>query len=173
MFASGSHGYDSIDQFHIDPRLGTDDDFDELVAALPRARLRVLLDGVFNHVGAEHPLFVDAMREGRDSAAAAMFAIDWDAPAGPKPRVFEGHDALVELDHRSPAAADYVTKVLDHWLDRGIDGWRLDAAYAVDARVLGARAAGSAGASSRRLVRRRDACTATTRTTSRARPWTR
>ena len=100
----------------------------------------MLLDGVFNHVGAEHPLFVDAMREGRDSAAAAMFAIDWDAPGGPKPRVFEGHDALVELDHRSPAAADYVTKVLDHWLDRGIDGWRLDAAYAVDpafwARVL-------------------------------------
>ncbi|HEY5856851.1 MAG TPA: alpha-amylase family protein [Aldersonia sp.] len=137
VFTSGSHGYDSIDQFHIDPRLGTDDDFDELVARCRERGLRVLLDGVFNHLGAEHPLFREAMRDGRDSSAAAMFAIDWDAPGGPQPRVFEGHDALVELDHRSPAAADYVTKVLDHWLDRGIDGWRLDAAYAVDPAFWG------------------------------------
>ena len=46
-------------------------------------------------------------------------------------RNFEGHGALVALNHDSPAVADYVASVMEHWLDRGIDGWRLDAAYAV------------------------------------------
>jgi glycosidase len=54
--------------------------------------------------------------------------------------VFEGHDALVVLDHSSPAVEQFVVDVMTHWLDRGADGWRLDAAYAVDpafwARVL-------------------------------------
>jgi glycosidase len=45
--------------------------------------------------------------------------------------VFEGHESLVALDHDSPAVVEWVAEVMDHWLARGVDGWRLDAAYAV------------------------------------------
>ncbi|GAB3914107.1 alpha-amylase [Microlunatus endophyticus] len=132
VFASRTHGYDSLDQFRIDPRLGGDQDFDDLISACRERGLRVALDGVFSHVSADHPDLLRALHEGPDSAGAALFDIDWDAADGPAPRVFEGHEGLARLDHASPASADYVTNVLNHWLDRGIDGWRLDAAYSVD-----------------------------------------
>jgi cyclomaltodextrinase / maltogenic alpha-amylase / neopullulanase len=55
IFASRTHGYDTSDHYHVDPRLGDDDDFDYLVAEAHRRGLRVLLDGVFNHVGVDCP----------------------------------------------------------------------------------------------------------------------
>src|SRR3954464_10990096 len=55
--ASQSHGYDTVDHFRIDPRLGDDADFDRLVAAARERGVRILLDGVFNHVGRAHPAF--------------------------------------------------------------------------------------------------------------------
>ena len=45
--------------------------------------------------------------------------------------MFEGHDLLVSLDHDAPPVREYVASVLAHWLDRGADGWRLDAAYQI------------------------------------------
>lgn len=118
VFASRTHGYDTTDHYRIDPRLGDDADFDHLVAEAHRRGLRVLLDGVFNHVGA-----------------------DFVGPAGwLSGGTFEGHSELVAFDHSNPEVADYVVEVLAHWLQRGADGWRLDAAYAVPqdfwARVL-------------------------------------
>ncbi|MBM9467979.1 alpha-amylase family protein [Nakamurella leprariae] len=132
VFASQTHGYDTVDHFRIDPRLGDDADFDELIAQCRARGLRVLLDGVFNHVGAEHPLVRRALAEGPDGEVADWFRIDWSAPDGPRPAVFEGHGSLVALNHETPAVRDHVGDVLRHWLDRGADGWRLDAAYAVD-----------------------------------------
>ncbi|ERH33877.1 alpha-amylase family protein [Schaalia sp. HMT-877] len=146
VFASATHGYDTLDHYRIDPSLGSDADFDALVGACRERGLRILLDGVFSHVGSGHPLLRRALAEGPDSGAAAMFDIDWGAPGGPAPRVFEGHASLARLDHASSAAAGYTADVMRHWLDRGADGWRLDAAYSVStdfwARVLpGVRAA--------------------------------
>jgi hypothetical protein len=51
VFASATHGYDTVDHYRIDPRLGDDADFDRLIGEAHRRGLRVLLDGVFNHVG--------------------------------------------------------------------------------------------------------------------------
>ncbi|WP_083587034.1 alpha-amylase family glycosyl hydrolase [Agrococcus sp. Marseille-P2731] len=126
VFASSTHGYDTVDHFRIDPRLGDDGDFDRLIAAAHDRGIRVLLDGVFNHVGREHPAFLAAQADA-SAPEAALFRRD----ASGEVQVFEGHGALVELDHDSPAVEQLVVDVCSHWLDRGADGWRLDAAYAV------------------------------------------
>jgi cyclomaltodextrinase len=126
VFASESHGYDTIDHRRIDPRLGDEKDFDRLVAAAHDRGLRVLLDGVFNHVGRGFPAFQRALDGGPEA--------DWFHPDGADYATFEGHPGLITLDHDNPAVADYVTDVMTHWLARGADGWRLDAAYAVPPR---------------------------------------
>lgn len=137
---SRTHGYDVLDPLHLDPRLGTEEDFDDLVAACRDRGLRIVADGVFSHVAGDHPDLLRALRDGPSGETAELYDIDWQAPGGPVPRVFEGHDSLARLDHASAQAADHATRVMRHWLDRGIDGWRLDAAYSVDpgfwARVL-------------------------------------
>lgn len=132
VFQSSTHGYDSVDQFRIDPRLGDETDFAALIDACHARGMRVVLDGVFSHVGREHPAVAAALAGGPDSAEGELFDIDWQHPDGARPRVFEGHDALVRLNHASPRARDYAAEVMNHWLDRGADGWRLDAAYSVD-----------------------------------------
>jgi cyclomaltodextrinase / maltogenic alpha-amylase / neopullulanase len=138
VFQSSSHGYDTIDHFSIDDRLGDGETFDRLVAGCRERGLRMLLDGVFNHVGRDFPLFQQALREGPESAAARWFRIAWlnnhgdsGALAEPDYECFEGHRGLVVLNHAAAEVQHYVTAVMRHWLDRGADGWRLDAAYAV------------------------------------------
>ncbi len=136
VFAAETHGYDTADYFAVDPRLGDDDDFDALVVAAHQRGLRVLLDGVFNHVGRSFAAFRRAVSQGPESPTASWFRLDW-APGwvvgDPEPAAanFEGHGQLVALNHDEPAVAELVVEVMNHWLDRGADGWRLDAAYAV------------------------------------------
>ncbi|HEX3956918.1 MAG TPA: alpha-amylase family protein [Trebonia sp.] len=137
IFAAETHGYDTVDHFRIDPRLGDDEDFDALVAAARARGVRIALDGVFNHVGRGFPAF---------AAAEAALAAGAGGPGTPAARwfkrdpktgdfaVFEGHGHLVELDHDQQAVISYVTDVTRYWLARGAAGWRLDAAYAVPAR---------------------------------------
>jgi glycosidase len=115
VFASETHGYDTVDHYRVDPRLGTEDDLLALLAEAHDRGIRVVLDGVFNHVGRSFAR-PDEVAFRREGGAVA---------------VFEGHDRLAVLDHDSPEVADYVAGVMDHWLRRGVDGWRLDAAYAV------------------------------------------
>jgi cyclomaltodextrinase len=110
IFESETHGYDTVDHFRIDSRLGSGESFDRFVAEAKQRGLRLLLDGVFNHVG----------------RTFSHGTSDWLTGAA-----FEGHDALVELNHANPEVVTYVAGVMNHWLDRGVDGWRLDAAYAV------------------------------------------
>jgi cyclomaltodextrinase len=127
VFASTSHGYDTLDHFRIDPRLGDDADFDTVVERAAHRGMGVMLDGVFNHVGRAHPL-VAAFDRG--DAEGTMLRLDTVDGVG-RPRSWEGHGDLVELDHGDPRVADLVVDVMTHWLRRGIVGWRLDVAYAV------------------------------------------
>ncbi|HYB80247.1 MAG TPA: alpha-amylase family glycosyl hydrolase [Mycobacterium sp.] len=126
IFASRTHGYDTTDHYRIDPRLGDEADFDHLVAEAHRRGLRILLDGVFNHVGVDFPRYREA--------AAYNDAARWFRGRPGRFHTFEGHSELITLNHDNPEVADYVVDVMAHWLGRGADGWRLDAAYAVPQR---------------------------------------
>lgn len=125
IFASGSHGYDTIDYFRIDSRLGDDGDFDRLRELASAQGLHLVLDGVFNHVGRDFPRFLEADADPSSDAAR------WFHRMGTGWHNFEGHDLLITLNHDEPEVVDYVVSVMRHWLDRGISGWRLDAAYTV------------------------------------------
>ncbi len=130
IFAAETHGYDTVDHFEVDPRLGDQEDFDHLVAESGRRGVRIVLDGVFNHVGRSFPAFRAALAGGPGSPAARWFRRD---PGSGEYATFEGHQQLVALDHEEPEVLDYVAQVMTYWLDRGAAGWRLDAAYAVPA----------------------------------------
>ncbi|MES7926686.1 alpha-amylase family protein [Cutibacterium acnes] len=127
VFSSASHGYDTLDYFTIDPRLGDDDDFDHLLQAAHARGLSVLLDGVFNHVSRRNRIVQDAQSAGPDSDAGPM--VRWCAG---RLDVFEGHSDLVALNHDNPAVREHVTRIMNYWCGRGVDGWRLDAAYSVN-----------------------------------------
>lgn len=123
VFASRTHGYDTTDHFEIDPRLGTDADFDRLIEECRARGLRVLLDGVFNHVGIDFARYRAAVEGG---------PTDWFRHGRNGFGTFEGHGELIALNHRNPEVIAYTVEVMEHWLRRGADGWRLDAAYAVN-----------------------------------------
>lgn len=131
IFESSTHGYDTKDYFAIDSRLGGEADVVKLFEAAHARGIKVLLDGVFNHIGAESPIYRRAV-EDPNSAEAAMFDIDRDTDGAASTACFEGHEGLVEFDHSSQATEDFVVDIMNYWLERGADGWRLDAAYAVN-----------------------------------------
>ena len=130
IFASASHGYDTLDHYRIDPRLGDDADVEQLFAEAKARGIRVLLDGVFNHVALGHDIVTRATAAGPGTPDG-----EWVRWVGQYPRGFEGNLDLIELNLGNPAVQDYGEGVMNHWLERGIDGWRLAAAYAPGADV--------------------------------------
>jgi cyclomaltodextrinase / maltogenic alpha-amylase / neopullulanase len=125
VFAATSHGYDTLDYFRIDPRLGDEADFDRLVDAAHDRGIRICLDGVFNHVSRDHSIVQSALAAGPGSEEGR-----WLRWQGEFPLCFEGNLDLVDLNLADPLVEDYVVEVMTHWLGRGVDGWRLDAAFA-------------------------------------------
>jgi cyclomaltodextrinase len=135
---SATHGYDTVDPFRLDPRLGDAADLDDLVAACHDRDLRLILDGVFNHVGRAFPPFADVLERGTSSSWCDWFRLDFEGDDGDgfAYKAFEGHRELVALNHRHPAVLDWAAEVCNHWLDRGVDGWRFDVAYAIPRAFL-------------------------------------
>jgi cyclomaltodextrinase len=131
VFASLTHGYDTVDHFRVDSRLGDEADLSALVDQASARGVRILLDGVFNHVGRGFPAFRDVAEHGAGSRYASWFVPERPGDPDAGFRTFEGHHRLVTLNHDEPEVADHVTDVMTYWLERGVAGWRLDAAYAV------------------------------------------
>ncbi len=142
IFVSQTHGYDTVDPFRIDQRLGDDAAFDRFVGACHDRDLLLFLDGVFNHVGRAFPAFRDVLERGRESEYTGWFELDFEHDDGDgfAYKTFEGHRELVALNHGDERVLDWAQRVACHWLDRGADGWRLDAAYTIRRSFLAALA---------------------------------
>jgi glycosidase len=131
---STSHGYDTADYFRIDRRLGDSDDLRALATALHRAGIRLVLDGVFNHVGRDFWAFRDVCRHGEASPYRDWFAglrFDRSSPYG-DPFTYDtwqGHYNLVKLNLAHPAVREHLFAAIASWITAyDIDGLRLDAA---------------------------------------------
>lgn len=134
VFESSSHGYDTKDYKVIDQRLGTNEDFKEVCDALHEEGIKVILDGVFNHVGREFWAFQDVLEKRQDSEYKDWFYINFDGNSnygdGFWYEGWEGHFELVKLNLDNPAVRDHLLDAVGMWMDEfGIDGIRLDVAY--------------------------------------------
>jgi cyclomaltodextrinase len=138
VFESETHGYDLVDPYRVDRRLGTEADLVNLIDECHRRSLRVGLDAVFHHVGRQHPYFCDVLTNRQQSAWCDWFEIDFDRPGhdGFSYANFEGHGQLVKLNHANPQVLEWAVDVGKFWLKRGVDAFRLDAAYALPPAFL-------------------------------------
>lgn len=138
LFESTAHGYDTADYYHVDRRLGTRETLARLVGALHAAGIRVILDGVFNHVGRDFWAFRDVLRSGASSPTCGWFAglnFGGRSPLG-DPFIYEtwrGHYELVKLNLRNPETRGHLLEAVRHWIQEyDIDGLRLDVADSLD-----------------------------------------
>ena len=141
IFESDYHGYDTRDYRVIDKRIGTNKDFTELVAKLHEAGIKVVLDGVFNHVGRGFWAFKDVQEKKWDSPYKDWFCINFDGNScyndGFWYEGWEGHFELVKLNLANPAVVDYLLECVKGWIDEfDIDGLRLDVAYCLDRNFM-------------------------------------
>ena len=142
LFESTSHGYDTVDYFQVDRRLGDRDALRRLVADLHAAGIRVILDAVFNHVGRDFWAFADLRDKLSASDYGAWFeglSFDGGSPYG-DPFIYEGwngHLNLVKLNLRLPAVKAHLFQAAEMWIrEFDIDGLRLDAAECMDLEFL-------------------------------------
>ena len=137
IFESDNHGYDTRDFKTIDCRLGTNEDFKEVCEDLHKHNVKIVLDGVFNHVGRGFWAFKDVQEKKWDSPYKDWFHISFDGNScyddGFWYEGWEGHFELVKLNLQNPAVVDYLLECVKYWIDEfGIDGLRLDVAYSLD-----------------------------------------
>ncbi|MBO5320397.1 MAG: DUF1653 domain-containing protein [Ruminococcus sp.] len=138
VFESVEHGYDTIDYKKIDRRLGDNDSFRNICNKLHENGIRIILDGVFNHVGRKFPQFVDIQEKGQGSGYCDWFQnlnFGGSSPCG-DPFWYEGwngHYNLVKLNLRNVGVCDHLIDAVNYWIEEfKIDGIRFDAADCID-----------------------------------------
>ncbi|MDY2727321.1 MAG: alpha-amylase family glycosyl hydrolase [Anaerostipes faecalis] len=141
VFSSSNHGYDTKDFRVIDERLGTNEDFKEACKALKEAGIKVILDGVFNHVGREFWAFQDVLEKKWDSPYKDWFYINFDGNSsyddGFWYEGWEGHFELVKLNLDNDQVKQHLLDAVSLWIDEfGIDGLRLDVAYMLNRNFI-------------------------------------
>lgn len=138
VFESDTHGYNTRDYRKIDVRLGTNEDFKEVCDNLHKEGIRVVLDGVFNHVGRGFFAFQDVLKNRENSPYVNWFQrIDFFGNSGYNDGLWyegwEGNYDLVKLNLRNEEVISHLLSCVEGWIDEfDIDGLRLDVAYCLD-----------------------------------------
>ncbi len=134
VFQSKKHGYDTSDYYTIDCRLGDNESFKKICDELHANGIRVILDGVFNHVGRDFWAFQDVQKYGQNSQYCGWFQNLNFGGRSPYDDPFwyegwSGHYDLVKLNLYNQAVVDHLIGAIDMWINEfKIDGLRLDAA---------------------------------------------
>ena len=149
----GDFGYDVSDFYDIAPEYGTMDDFDELLRQMHARNIKMILDVPLNHTSNEHPWFKESAsskgnpkrdwyiwRDGKEPGGEEP-PNNWQAiPGGPAWSYYENTDQWVyfhflpfqpDLNYRNPEVKEAMFDVLRFWLDKGVDGFRLDMLHAI------------------------------------------
>ena len=133
-----NHKYDALDYKAVSPEYGTRDSVRRLVADVHRRKMRLVLDGVFNHMGRNAPMFKQA-EANPASPYRSWFDFNKNYKGGA--RAWVGAQNLPELNLENPAVQQYLwgapDSVVRGWLRDGADGWRLDVAFEIGPALLG------------------------------------
>lgn len=138
------NGYDIADYYHVDPAFGTDEDLDDLISEMDKAGIKLMFDMVLNHTSTEHEWFKKALagdekyqnyyyiREGKDGGYPTNWQSKFGGPAwnefGDTGKyylcLFDKTQA--DLNWHNPDLKDELYKIVNYWIDKGIDGFRFD-----------------------------------------------
>ena len=137
VFESDTHGYNTRDFRKIDVRLGTNEDFADVCQALHKEGIKVVLDGVFNHVGRGFWAFQDVLEKRWNSPYKDWFHISFDGNSNYNDGLWyegwEGNYDLVKLNLCHPDVKQHIFDSIRSWVEEfDIDGLRLDVAYCLD-----------------------------------------
>ncbi len=141
LFDSDSHGYDTRDYRRLDCRLGTNADFAKVCRQLHENKIKVVLDGVFNHVGRGFWAFQDVLQNREGSRYKDWFHINFSGNSNYNDGLWyegwEGHYELVKLNLRNEEVIAHLFDCIRGWVEEfDIDGLRLDVAYMLDRDFL-------------------------------------
>ena len=160
IFAARSyHRYDTLDYYRIDPHMGAEDDLRDLVRRAHALGIRVILDGVFNHVSSDHPFFRDVLEKGRASRYYSCFYALPETPRLPAAGELPGYTCfsyvadMPKTNTADPFLRRYFCDVGAYWVRKfDVDGWRLDVANELDDGFLRAFRASVKAAKSDALI---------------------
>ena len=160
IFAARSyHRYDTLDYYRIDPHMGAEDDLRDLVRRAHALGIRVILDGVFNHVSSDHPFFRDVLEKGRASRYYSCFYALPETPRLPAAGELPGYTCfsyvadMPKTNTADPFLRQYFCDVGAYWVRKfDVDGWRLDMANELDDGFLRAFRASVKAAKSDALI---------------------
>ncbi len=137
VFESDTHGYNTRDYKKIDVRIGTNQDFKEVCQRLHENGIRIVLDGVFNHVGRGFYQFQDVLKNREASPYLNWFHINLGGNSNYNDGLWyegwEGNYDLVKLNLQNGEVVHHILDAVQYWIDEfNIDGLRLDVAYCLD-----------------------------------------
>jgi len=141
LFESDTHGYNTRDYMKLDCRLGTNDDFKAVCEKLHKEDIKIVLDGVFNHVGRGFWAFQDVLKNRESSPYCSWFYINFDGNSNYNDGLWyegwEGNYDLVKLNLGCEEVVTHIFEAIKYWVDNfDIDGLRLDVAYCLDRGFL-------------------------------------